>query len=506
MFDIIYTTNHVSDELVHDFWKAYLKWPFQNNSCTCHAGNSCMDKKEMKQIANDLYSKIGANSLHIAEKFEDLVVECEILAENIKTSISNYNTLFTETNKNLTNNKPDSTLILYLIDTSSITKYIANIKHIKQKKLQYAMNSNITYDSSYLDGLKSFNQSNDTVFSYNNKLYELKKHIINKYDTLLKINSLLIEQQQVLKKQGYFNTTSWLENIFKQHKDCLNKYLLCCPEVISCQTPTKPKLSHDTIWKSNVTISRDTIFNRTKPSSVERIIVSETRTPKKEITPAAPTNEVPGKTCGDCQTRTICHYSTIVQPGHHQELIQNIILSERDPFNQVHAISNSSFEFDFNTRSASRVIFDFGGVFAYNRLDDYRAFVPYAGIMLDFRRYNRTVPYKLIQKSGGITDRLSFGIGVNLNSLAGNGRSNLLLDRISPLTHLGFRLGHAGKIVAGAMWYNKANISPGLPPRLVATPYIGLSIDFTLSKFITELGGNLLKLSNSFKSVNNPGL
>jgi hypothetical protein len=513
MIEIVYTTNSISNELIQDFWKAYLNWQQDNSSCSkCVNSNCLVNYQTIQNSANHLFRSIGKNKINHEALVQKEIIHLEEDFNKQLKNITSINNTYKSFKSKINTNDSSQANTDTLISLNNLKCKIRELKRLKTLRFESLIAENCNFNlcdsqESFNDSLINlfFTDSSNQYISTTSFMEEIKS--FKQRDK--EINESLAEfkaQLNILKaNKDKNNEFLWLEAIFKNNKNCLNKYILCCPETISCATVKPITTSTDSVWRSNNTISRDTVFNRNNNKLIQHITITENRTPRTLIAqnPASP-KVVPDDNC-KCQTKNICNYSTIVQPGSHTELIRSIIQTHRDPFNQVYSISNSSYEFNFNTRNASRIIFDFGGVFANNRADGYNAFVPYAGIMLDFRRYNRTVPYKLIQKSGGITDRLSLGIGVNLQSLAGDGRSDLFLDRISPLTHMGFRLGHAGKIIAGTMWYNKSNITPGVPPRITAAPYVGLSLDFTLAKFIKQLGQNVAELKSGINSNKKTG-
>ncbi|PKH49526.1 hypothetical protein CXF68_01950 [Tenacibaculum sp. Bg11-29] len=167
-------------------------------------------------------------------------------------------------------------------------------------------------------------------------------------------------------------------------------------------------------------------------------------------------------------------------------LISKIV--DNDLFSRGYWVSSTSEIFSFETRAKFRITPDFGYV-SYGFQKDFNGFTPYIGFQIEFRYFDKSIPFKLIPNKT-IWHRLSFNTGITLASLKKDEQREDLFDNKSLLMGFGFRLSNALRLTGGVILFNRED--PNLlidNKRLGATPFIGLSIDLSLKQFFNDMSG-----------------
>lgn len=151
-------------------------------------------------------------------------------------------------------------------------------------------------------------------------------------------------------------------------------------------------------------------------------------------------------------------------------------------------VTSTSEIFSFETRAKFRITPDFGYV-NYGFQDDFNGITPYLGFQLEFRYFDKNIPFKLIPNKT-ILHRLSFNSGITLASLKKEGKREDFFANKSLMMGFGFRLSNALRITSGTILFNKEDPNPLIDNKKVAvTPYIGLSIDLGIRQLLNDLSG-----------------
>jgi hypothetical protein len=169
----------------------------------------------------------------------------------------------------------------------------------------------------------------------------------------------------------------------------------------------------------------------------------------------------------------ICHY-------HFQSGPEDLFV-----FGQSLSVTTTSLNFD--TRTTFSLTPDFGYVF-YGFQKDFHGIAPYIGMQIEFRYFDKNVPFWLIHKN--ILHYLSFTTGLTLLSLKKEGKREDFFSGKSLLAGIGFRLTNAIRITAGGILFNKENPNPYVDnKKLGITPFAGISIDLKIKSLVNDFSG-----------------
>lgn len=155
-------------------------------------------------------------------------------------------------------------------------------------------------------------------------------------------------------------------------------------------------------------------------------------------------------------------------------------------FVKVETATGTSNIFSFETRSALRIIPDFGLVY-YGFQDGFQGITPYLGFQVNLRSMDKNIPFQ-IYPNKKLLHRLTLGLGYTLISLSETGKRDDFFDGKGALMiGAGIKFNHAMKVTAGTMWFQKEDPNPIISKKTQAfTPYLGLSIDLDVKKFFND--------------------
>jgi len=155
-------------------------------------------------------------------------------------------------------------------------------------------------------------------------------------------------------------------------------------------------------------------------------------------------------------------------------------------FLKLSSVVGTTAIYDFNTRSAFRAIPDFG-LIGYGGSGAFGRFTPYLGVQFNIRQSKKNIPWKYYPNKNW-RHHLSFSLGYTLSKVAEEGRREDFFEKASLLTGVGWRLSDELRITAGGLWFYQNSPNPALKDRdLVATPFIGLSVDMDFAKLFNNL-------------------
>jgi len=153
-------------------------------------------------------------------------------------------------------------------------------------------------------------------------------------------------------------------------------------------------------------------------------------------------------------------------------------------FGQSLRLSTTSMNFD--TRSKFAITPDFGYVY-YGYQNDFQGLAPYLGAQIEFRYYDKDIPFRLIQHKTWL-HYLSFTTGITLTSLEKEGKREDFFSNKSMIAGLGFRLSNAIRLTGGGIMYYRQDPNPAIDHRkLSITPFFGVSIDLRLKSIMGDL-------------------
>jgi hypothetical protein len=151
-------------------------------------------------------------------------------------------------------------------------------------------------------------------------------------------------------------------------------------------------------------------------------------------------------------------------------------------------LSSTTASLDFDTRTGYTITPDFGYVY-YGFQKDFNAMTPYVGFQLEFRYFDKNIPFNLIHPKSP-WHYLSFTTGLTLTSLKKEGKRDDFFASKSLLVGLGWRLSSATRVTFGGILFNKEDVNPLIDnKRLTITPFVGLSIDLRIKSIINDFYG-----------------
>lgn len=152
----------------------------------------------------------------------------------------------------------------------------------------------------------------------------------------------------------------------------------------------------------------------------------------------------------------------------------------------VRQITGTSQVYNFKTRSAFRIIPDFGLV-VYGMQKGFTRISPYFGVQLNVRQSDKNIPFNLYPNKS-FWHRFAFSIGYSVSNVAEEGKREDFFEKGSLMTGIGIRFTNALRITGGNMWFYSNSPNPSLEERrLVFAPYAGLSIDLDLRDLLNGL-------------------
>ncbi|KAA9356455.1 hypothetical protein [Larkinella humicola] len=168
------------------------------------------------------------------------------------------------------------------------------------------------------------------------------------------------------------------------------------------------------------------------------------------------------------------------------EIKKNALFSGADVTN------GDTFIFSFETRTKLSIVPEVGLVtnrlFKSGRNSNF-LLIPYLGASINFSQIDRDVPFKLIRKKT-LWQRLSLVVGYSLVPLKDDytqAPRDDFFEKSSLLTGLGFRFSNTVKLIGGYTWYYKRPASLELPRQLTNLPFIGVSFDMDIKKYIETI-------------------
>lgn len=154
----------------------------------------------------------------------------------------------------------------------------------------------------------------------------------------------------------------------------------------------------------------------------------------------------------------------------------------------------STFPQNYATQYKRLLVPDFGYVSFLGKNNELRGGAPYIGVHLSLFPVNKEVPYKLAKLP--FHRRLSFHTGIVLQSLDKEGEREDFFDGRSLLLGGGIKfLSQSTRINFGGVLFKQIDTDSGEKSTMIR-PYIGLSIDIEIRKWLEE---SLPSFSNLFK-------
>lgn len=150
------------------------------------------------------------------------------------------------------------------------------------------------------------------------------------------------------------------------------------------------------------------------------------------------------------------------------------------------AITGTTQIYSFDTRSSFRMIPDFGLVW-YGFQDGFSDVIPYFGVQFNVRQSKKNIPWRHYPKKT-FWHHVSFSIGYTTQSLAADGEREDFFTKSSLMVGAGWRLTDELRVTGGALCFYGEDPNPAIESRqLQATPYLGLSVDLDIAKYLNDL-------------------
>lgn len=169
--------------------------------------------------------------------------------------------------------------------------------------------------------------------------------------------------------------------------------------------------------------------------------------------------------------------------------------------NQSPSMSSTA---DFFTRTGYYVSADVGIAYAFYEKQFSNELVPYAGVNFHLGPINKQRTYKLLDFSScrwghALYKNTSVIVGLTINSLASGRRENTFQanQAFSLLTGVGIRIADPIRLSGGVITHKIKSINPLEDrSRLRAYPYVALSFDLDVGKYLRSIGSSLFNLPN----------
>jgi hypothetical protein len=142
--------------------------------------------------------------------------------------------------------------------------------------------------------------------------------------------------------------------------------------------------------------------------------------------------------------------------------------------------------YNFDTRSSFRMIPDFGLVW-YGFQDGFSDVTPYFGVQFNVRQSKKNIPWRHYPNKT-FWHHVSFTLGYTTKSMAAEGERDDFFNKASLILGAGYRLTDELRITGGALCFYGKDPNPAIDDRVLrATPYLGLSVDLDIAKYLNDL-------------------
>jgi len=118
------------------------------------------------------------------------------------------------------------------------------------------------------------------------------------------------------------------------------------------------------------------------------------------------------------------------------------------------------------------------------------AFAPYFGVNFNLNPINRQARYSIFDKKKPFFKSISLMMGITItDEFKDDKRENLLLGIDGNFLIGGaLRISNFTRLSAGTVWYKYKNDNPAIKNQLVASPFISVSLDLDVKKFLKNFG------------------
>lgn len=150
---------------------------------------------------------------------------------------------------------------------------------------------------------------------------------------------------------------------------------------------------------------------------------------------------------------------------------------------------------EFVTRGEWYITADLGIAWAFTA--PHTIIRPYVGANFNFFPINRQANYSFFKSlfhrgNGNLMKSMSGVIGVTVVPFSANEQYEDLFNNLSLITALGIRLTDGVRLSGGVMWAYKKDVNPLKTDKTLATiPYVGLSLDLDLKKWVQNITGKI---------------
>ncbi len=150
---------------------------------------------------------------------------------------------------------------------------------------------------------------------------------------------------------------------------------------------------------------------------------------------------------------------------------------------------------DFVTRGEWYITADLGIAWAFT--SPHTIIRPYVGANFNFFPINRQANYSFFKSlfhpiKGNLLKSMSGVIGVTVVPFSSDEQYEDLFNNLSLITALGIRLTDGVRLSGGVMWAYKKDANPLKTDKTLATiPYMGLSLDLDLKKWVQNITGKI---------------
>lgn len=152
--------------------------------------------------------------------------------------------------------------------------------------------------------------------------------------------------------------------------------------------------------------------------------------------------------------------------------------------------SLSTLQSKIETSAKLNIVAD-GGIVYTGFQDNFGTLISYVGINYTPRPMDSELPFSYLVRRGLVKlhQRISFNLGVTLNSIAKTSYRGNLIGNNNILIGIGFKFTHAVSVSGGTLFYNNIEPNPLLERKsLGVAPYAGLSINLKIQAALGELG------------------
>jgi len=146
---------------------------------------------------------------------------------------------------------------------------------------------------------------------------------------------------------------------------------------------------------------------------------------------------------------------------------------------------------DLQTASGHYFIPDFGLATAATFVNQQIGYSvrPYLGVNVSFTAIDKSQRLKFVENRW-LLHRLSFVMGLTTSPLSRQGTSDLI-NNMSVVTGLAFRLSTEFRVTGGVLIYKRNNANPDLPQPVTVGPMLAASLDLDVAKWFGDLKGKL---------------